>query len=73
MTLSREVGEERGEKAPQHRFSRPYVVNNVTKEANDHTEREVKKALEADKRKYGAEEQERRVKEKIRRDLDREG
>ena len=72
MTLSQEVGKEKGEKAPLHRFSRPYVVNNTTQEANQHTEREVRKALEADKRKYGAEEQERRVKEKIRRDLERE-
>ena len=55
----------RGVKAPLHPFSRPYVPGRKG------TEWEVKKALEQDKKRFGAEECKRRKRQKIREDLER--
>ena len=53
------------------RFSRPYVSANIERERDVSTERKVKKAIAEDKKKYGEEEYEKRVKGKIREDLER--
>ena len=71
MTLEREVDGKKGGKAPLHRFSRPYVSANVLKEDDEDTKKKVERAIAEDKKKYGAEEYERRVKGKIREDLER--
>ena len=72
MTLDREAAKKRkGEEAPTTRLSRPYVSNNKEKRDDRSTERKVARALEEDKKKYGAEEHDRRVREKIREDLER--
>ena len=71
MTLAREIEGKKGGGAPTHRFSRPYVSANVLREDDEETKRKVERAIAADKRKYGAEEHERRVKEKIGEDLKR--
>ena len=71
MTLEREIGKEKGEKAPSHRFSRPYKPAYKSRDEKKDTGRLVERAIEEDKKKYGAEEYERRVKEKIGEDLKR--
>ena len=71
MTLQREIEAGKGEAAPLKRFARPYIPRNTTKEANDKTNRLVEQALQQDKEKYGAEEHQRRIREKIREDLER--
>ena len=71
MTLQREVEEGKGEGAPLKRFSRPYFPNNTTEEANWKTNKLVEQAMEQDRRKYGEEEHQRRIREKIREDLER--
>ena len=70
MTLEREIGKKGGE-APLKRSSRPYVSHNVNKEDDIDTARKVRAALEEDKRRYGAEEHERRVREQIRKNLEK--
>ena len=71
MTLEREVAAGKGEKAPSHRFSRPYVPANTTRRADRSTERKVKNAMASDRKKYGEEEHQRMIKDRIREDLER--
>ena len=71
MTLEREVGKEKGERAPSHRFSRPYKAAYKSANEQKDTGKLVEKAIEEDKKKYGAEQYERRVKDKIKEDLKR--
>ena len=69
MTLEREVAAGKGEKAPTHRFSRPYVPSNTTRRADRSTERKVKNALAEDKKKYGEEQHQKMIKDRIKDDL----
>ena len=69
MTLEREVGKEKREKAPSHRFSRPYKPAYKSSNEQKDTGKLVERAIEEDKKKYGEEEYERRVRDKIKGDL----
>ena len=71
MTLQREIEAGKGEGAPLKRFSRPYVPRNTTKEATEKTNKLVDEAMRQDREKYGEEEHQRRIREKIRQDLER--
>ena len=71
MTLQSEIEAGKGGDAPLKRFSRPYVPRNTTKEATAKTNKLVEEAMRQDREKLGAEEHQRRIKEKIREDLER--